>query len=226
MKRFVVLSVTMAALLGSATLATAQCALTGFGQLLPNTPLALGDTMYYYAANFADVGLALVNARDAWDSTEAANRIGNWDGIVPPPGSDCPTGRPLQVGAFDFNRTDCPTINAYRNLGYLPPDSLAFVDYYWWFCPGCGTKSVTLNLSVAWSLNPGPMQYDIQSVLTHEFGHMLGFSHINGVFCSDATAPGCALYPDRNTMTSNIPDGDTCERTLSGIDAANANYLY
>jgi len=224
MKRSVVLAVTMAALFGSATLATAQCALTGFTHLPPNTPLALGETMYYYAANFPDVGLALVNARDAWDGTEAANRIGNWDGL--PPGSDCPNGRPLQVGVFDFNRTDCSTINAYRNLGYLPPDSLAFVDYYGWFCSGCGTKSLTLNLSVPWSLNPGPMQYDIQSVLTHEFGHMLGFSHIWDIYCSDAYAPSCASYPNRNTMTANIPDGDTCERTLSSIDVANANYLY
>lgn len=82
MKRFLVLSLSMATLFGSMTIASAQqCRLTGFGQLPSNTPLALGEIMYYYAANFPDVGQALVSARDAWDSTDAVNRIGDWDGF-------------------------------------------------------------------------------------------------------------------------------------------------
>ena len=139
---------------------------------------------------------------------------------------DCPNGQSLQIGVVDFNSTSCSTVNAYRNAGLLPPSSLAFVDYYGFICPGCGTKSLILNLAVAWSVNPGPMQYDLQSVLTHEFGHMLRLAHMNGFKCEDNFAPNCALYSDRNTMTANIPDGDTCERTLSGIDVQNANSLY
>lgn len=224
MKRLLVLSLMIAGFLASTTPAAAQrCALLGFTQL-PSTTIALGEVMYYFAATYADVGLALVNARDAWDSTFAHDRIGDWDGQTP--GSDCPYGRPLQVGAFDFNRTDCTTINAYRNAGYLPPNALAIVDYYPFICAGCGTKSVTLNLAVAWSLSPGPTDFDVQSVLTHEFGHMLGLAHMNGFGCNDSLAPDCTLYSARNTMTANTPGGDTCERTLSGIDVSNANSLY
>lgn len=224
MKRLLVVSLTMAALFGSSTLAAAQqCRLFNFAQLPPTT-LALGQVMYFYAVNYPEVAQALVSARDAWDSTHAIDRIGEWNGQFMRP--DCPNSQSLQVGAFDFNDTSCSTINAYRNAGFLPPSALAFVDYYGFVCPGCGTKSLTLNLAVAWSVNPGPMQYDLQGVLTHEFGHMLGLAHMNGFKCEDSFAPNCALYSDRNTMTANIPDGDTCERTLSGIDVGNANSLY
>ena len=69
MKRLLVVSLTLAALFGSSSLAAAQqCRLFGFAQLPPTT-LALGEVVHFYAANYPEVAQALFNARDAWDST-------------------------------------------------------------------------------------------------------------------------------------------------------------
>ena len=146
--------------------------------------------------------------------------------------SDCPLGQPgPQIGAYNFYdnnpATWCNTVRAY---GYHNPalNSLAFTDYRPGQCPGCGTKSISINTAVAWSTNPGPGQYDIQSVVAHEFGHVLGFSHIKGEFCDENPGFSCFFAPNRNTMQSNTPAGagETCGRDPNFYDITNANNTY
>lgn len=202
-------------------IATAQipCALPGFSHLPPSTTFALGPTMYYALVTYPDVVTALVGARDAWNVTQAAGRIGDWNGHITD--SDCPAGQPLQIGAFDFLTTPCNTVAAYNAYG-----AAGFVDYFWWFCPQCGTKSVSMNLAYYWSTNPQPGQLDIQSVLTHELGHVLGLHHMRAGECTNTAGPNCAVDPLRNTMTSNVDYAETCWRDLNFIDVANADSLY
>lgn len=227
MKRLTVLSLAIALPLGSVTVASGQCALPGFSHLPPNTSLAFGPIMRYFAVNYPlEVGGALVAARDVWNTTDAGGRIGGWNEIET--ASDCPMNQPLQIGAFDFySQPYCPTVTAYGVQN--PADVvIAFVDYFPFQCTGCGTKSMSLNTAYAWAVNPGPGQYDLQSVLAHEFGHMLGFSHIRGFYCTNDQGLSCVQDPDRNTMQSNTAPGvgETCGRDLTGWDMANANYLY
>ena len=224
MKRIPVLLGAIALSLVTATGAAATCTLTGFNYLPSNTPIYLGPLMYYYANNFADVGNALVGGRDAWSITDANGRIGGYGGQT---NSDCPLGQPgPQIGAYNFYTQYCGTAAAY---GYDNPgaNALAFTDYYPWQCVGCGTKSISVNTAVAWATTPAAGQYDIQSVMAHEFGHMLGFSHIWSIYCIDG-GYSCAVDPGRNTMQSYTAPGvgETCGRSLTGNDITNANNLY
>lgn len=52
MKRLTVLSLAIALPLGSVTVASGQCALPGFSHLPPNTSLAFGPIMRYFAVNY------------------------------------------------------------------------------------------------------------------------------------------------------------------------------
>jgi hypothetical protein len=239
MKRFVVLVLTAAVLLGGATSVLAQCQLPGFNALpaTPPTPIYLGPQMAYYATYYPDVANAIIGGRDAWNAAaDTAGRLGGYGGQT---NSDCPLGQAgPQIGAYGFISGGCATAQAYGFNNPPPPNQiyLAFVDYFPWQCAGCGTKSLSLNLDdVAWATTPGVGQYDIQSVVAHELGHVLGFSHIwhsyfTGLdYCSDNLGPSCAQDSfHRNTMQANTPPGvgETCGRDLTPIDIANANYVY
>lgn len=229
MKRLAVFLLATALSVWSAAVAAAQCPLPGFTQLPSNPPIpiALGPLMYFYAFNYPDVANAVIAARDAWNVTEAVGRLGGYGGQT---NSDCPVNQPLQIGAYNFfTNPPCPTAEAY-NVHILPPPSaplpLAFVDYFPSKCAGCGTKSMSLNTYVPWAINPGPGQFDLQSVITHEFGHMLGLAHMRAFQCTDDPGPNCAVDPLRDTMTSNADYAETCWRDLNFIDVGNANSLY
>ena len=144
--------------------------------------------------------------------------------------SDCPLGQPApQIGAYNFYAQPyCGTAAAYPGVTDPINVVLAFTDYFPWQCAGCGTKSISINTYFAWNTTPADGQYDIQSVLAHEFGHMLGFSHIWSIFCSDFSGYSCAVDPGRNTMQSYTAPGvgETCGRDITGNDATNANNLY
>jgi len=120
MKRFVVLVLTAAVLLGGAAGAVAQCQLPGFNALPANppTPIYLGPLMAYYATNYPDVANAIIGGRDAWNAAaDTAGRFGGYGGQT---NSDCPLGQAgPQIGAYGFTSGGCATAQAY---GYnIPP---------------------------------------------------------------------------------------------------------
>ena len=231
MKRLAGLLLISVLSLACATNAMAQCLLPGFAQLpLPPPAVYLGPLMNYFAVTYPDVGAALVGGRDAWIVTDANGRIGGFGGVT---GSDCPLGQPLQIGAHHFELDGCTTTIAY-GFNYHPANidqmTLAYVDYFPSQCVGCGTKSISLNTAAPWSTAPQAGQFDIQSVVAHEFGHVLGLGHIRGTSaaCNQNTGPSCAVDSNRNTMQSNTPYGvgETCGRTVTGYDKLSADYAY
>lgn len=212
MKPCAVVALIIAVGFGNVAVASAQipCLIGNFSQLPPNTGLALGPTVYSAAITYPDVANAIVAARDAWDVTDAVNRIGDWTGVVT--GSDCPTGQDLQIGAFDFTTANCAATNGARF-------AVGLTDYL-------ATKSISLNLYYMFSTNPQPGQYDIQSILTHEFGHLLGLWHMYQGQCGPIIGPRCSVNPDKETMMQQPYDGEICVRTLTNNDIQNADSVY
>lgn len=85
---------------------------------------------------------------------------------------------------------------------------------------------MSINLAKMFSFNPEPGQYDVQTVLTHEFGHMLGLWHMTGSSCGNFVQT-CAGDPNLNTMSFQIQDGTMCQRDLAFYyDIVNANAAY
>lgn len=175
-----------------------------------NSTFASGPTMMAIVNSNPAIGTAIYSARDQWDVTDAANHIGNWNGTIT--ASDCPASpQPRQIGAYDFSNTTC-------SISVLP-NTLAYVL-------NGGTRSMAVNLNYVWSLNPLAGQYDIESVVAHEFGHMLGIDHQSGGSCTNAVSPLCANSPNTETMGANIHPGETCQRDLEAEDNQSANFLY
>jgi len=186
--------------------------------LLPfNTQFALSQTVYDAIQADSSIATAIENARDEWDKTDAADRIGGSSGVIN--SSDCPAGQPRQIGAMaHFVRVPgaCPTLA----LRGVPQTAAAFVDHG-------GTGSITLNLSYAWSTNAGAGVLDIQNYFTHEFGHVLGLDHQYGTTCgNDPNPPTCATVPGHNTMNRLIVAQETCAQTLNINDINSANDFY
>jgi hypothetical protein len=226
MKRIPMLLLVLALGSGGVTAAEADvCVQPGFNALPANTPIYLGPLMAYYATNFPDVGSALAGGVYVWNGTDANGHIGGYGGQT---NSDCPLGQPgPQIGAYNFYTQPCTTAAAY---GYNDPNvgALAFTDYFSWQCAGCGTKSISINTAVPWAVIPAAGQYDTQSVVAHEFGHVLGFGHIWSIYCSECAGFSCAQDPAQNTMQKGTGAGvgETCKRDLSGTDMLNANLIY
>lgn len=201
-----------------------SCQLPGSHQMAANTTWSGGPNVYNGVIANPAIGTAIYAARDAWDATTAVNRIGDWNGLVS--ASDCPLGLPMQIGALDFTTANCATNTAY---GVSPTGTLAYVDYFPFVCSGCGTKSMTVNLAFAWAVGttPLPGQYDLQSVMAHEFGHMLGMGHMTNGACV-ATSPSCAASPSRETMGANVYPGasEICMRDVSTTDKNSVVGLY
>lgn len=226
MKRTTVLAFTVLVCLGCARVAWGNhggCHFSNFTALQHNTQLSIGPTLYGILNAYPQLWTVLGAARDAWNGTNAGGRIGN--GSFPQSASDCPVvngqGLPIQLGAMDF-----PAAVA---AGSCPPlgsgQAIAATDYPA-SCSGCGTKSIIINTNVAWSFNPGPNEYDVQSAMAHEFGHMLGFMHQHQASCTALTSTTCADPNEKNTMNFFLFTGETCERTLSTWDADNADAVY
>lgn len=216
-----------------------QCLLSGATKVPANTTFAAGPNVVNAVIANPAIGTAIFAGRDAWDATNAANRIGDWSGVTS--GSDCPLGQPFQIGALAFSGSTCSTLAAYGVSG--TNSVLAFVDYFPSVCVGCGTKSITVNLNFSWSLTPIAGQYDLQSVVAHEFGHVLGFAHMEGggtlcnSFPANSRSPSCAEWGGRETMQRNTyaaytnyggftSNDEICQRSLSQWDVNSANSFY
>ena len=95
------------------------CLFPGVTAIPANSTFAIGPIVYGFASTNAQIFSAIYGARDAWDVTDAVNRIGNWNGIIA--SSDCPMNKPTLIGAFSFARTTCATNVAYGfNIGLNP----------------------------------------------------------------------------------------------------------
>ena len=192
------------------------------------TTWAISPTVYQGALSIPGVAGAIVNGSNVWSMTDAAGRLAGWNGIVT--GSDCPTGQPFQVTAYPFATSgSCPlAAPGSYNLVAQAETVLAFADM--WQCAGCGSKSVSINLSRPWSVDPNPFphEYDLESVVAHEFGHVLGSLHLEAGTCNYLATPSltCGASPNKPTMANNIYAGETCGRTLAPDDISNMNSLY
>lgn len=177
-----------------------------------NSTFASGPAMMAIVKENSAIGAVIYRARDQWNVTDAAGHIGNWNGNITT--SDCPANQPRQIGAYEFANTAVCSIP-------LPTD----IEISAYSITG-GTRSIAINLNRVWSLNPLPGQYDIESVLSHEFGHMLGMAHQRLGICDNDLSPPCATYPNIETMGSVTHPGETCQRNLEAGDSESANFLY
>ncbi len=100
------------------------------------------------------------------------------------------------------------------------------------WCP----KSVLVNLNFALTLGPPQDgQYDFQSILAHEFGHVLGLAHSLDGTCYNNSDPSSWLVNpcandgsgSRDTMAAVLAGvGQICQRNLSTYDQNSANEFY
>lgn len=209
----------------------------GYGQVPMNTLIHAGPTMYTALTTVPGVLDAVVAARDEWNKTNAAGRFGGYGGMT---ASDCPAGvsfqnGEFQLGAYPFSGSTCQTLLV---QGFTTPGLvLAFTDWYKDKCADCGTRSISINLNVAWSADPQPNQSDLRSVLTHELGHVLGLAHMSAGVCDEQSYGSCTLehtgpgFPPNasnfiETMQIMSLPGETCLRDLTqhDIDSANSQY--
>lgn len=184
------------------------CAIPGASLLPSGTTFGIGPTVSQVVNSNPAYVSAILNARDAWNVTAAANRIGGWSGQVT--NSDCPYG-PRQIGAVPF----------YQCAQFSDPVTkfkLAIMDFQ--------TRSITLNLAYSWSISPNQYEHDVQSVLVHEFGHVLGLNHQDNGQCTDVSTLSCSTSPRAESMSADNHAGDTCRRVLSTNDINSANALY
>jgi hypothetical protein len=97
-------------------------------------------------------------------------------------------------------------------FGSLPSGVLGTT--YTWYSTGTGLISeadIKLSSTASMSVGGSRTSVDVQSVITHEFGHFAGLDHVTDV---------------THTMYSAIPANSTIYRTLCDGDVAGVRNLY
>lgn len=218
------------------------CHMPGAIAIPYGTSINVGPVLAGAISTTPQIGTAIVNGINVWNAAgyQTAGRI---VAVGTVSSSDCPTGLPLQIGAYEFYGSSCSAAvktgltGSHYPLYDIP---LGFSNYYenplCLTCPGypirLDNKSISLNLNVVWSLNPLPGEHDVQSVVAHEVGHALGIAHGENNSCGMPssytpscgliTAPSTTIDPERPTMGNYIYAGETCVRTLSAHDIQSA----
>ncbi len=210
----------------------AICSIYNPPQLIPiNTSHAFSPSIY--SAMLVDYAIysAIEDAANSWNGTDANGRLIGWRGVVTT--SNCPPSQPFQVTAYPFATPTCSPAIEYNLHEVTNPNYVvrAFVDADPSICAGCGTKSISINTSLAWSVDgtPAPGEYDLHAVLSHEFGHVLTFGHMDlGVCTGFSISPTCSADPSRETMGNYVYSGTDgiCTRTPAANDVTNANSIY
>ena len=198
----------------------------------------VGPTIYTILANpstYTGVAAAIDNAAQQWNAQMNYRDFGR-NTSAGPTGSDCPSGQPFQLGAFNFGDSqyaNCASLNRLKishGAQYVVDYVIGYADYNTFpECTGtnvsnmqCGTKSVTLNLARAFTTSQTPLPgiYDLQSVLVHEFGHSLGLGHMDHTgTCETFVSTSCSQVgtPSEPTaMQNEVKAGEICRRTLKG----------
>jgi hypothetical protein len=228
---------TLLVLMGFSAIASAQVCTLATGHQMPlNSGYFYGPNVAAAVAGNPAIATSIELGRDAWDITDAIDRIGNYNGAVT--ANDCPADAQaaagvaqFQMGAFNFiTGPVCATNTAFgiTVANGRANTTVAYVD--WWLagCAICNTKSVTVNTAFAIVANGAPManQIDLRSLMAHEFGHVLGMTHSIGGTCNIAGTDSCATNPNKETMYPFIAGGDTCPLNLQFGDTASADSYY
>ncbi|MGZ3606879.1 MAG: matrixin family metalloprotease [Syntrophales bacterium] len=151
---------------------------------------------------------------------DSVNRIYGGNGIVR--SSDCPEANNYNIGAWYF-------MNGYMGPAECLSEPSAgpgrVVLAY--TLPGT-TRSMGINLNFSWSTDGSPAsnEFDMQSVVSHEFGHILGLAHQTNGVCAASPDISCATYGDGKETMSYGPTGELCQRTLAPHDIETVNALY
>ena len=211
--------------------------------LLPmNTTWAYSPTVVTAVLTDPAIGNAIVGGAAAWNFTDANGRLAGWNGNVGL--NDCPSrldpaGKRFQITAlpFDIAHLSCPVAAKYQTNDNGPGGAYVkrgLADMYLGSdCPTCGSESVIVNLNLPYSVDgtPAANEYDLQSLIAHELGHVLGFGHYD--YGSPCNIPiywyhsmTCATSPRINIMSNWIFSGETCQRHLTSDDLSNANSIY
>lgn len=198
-----------------------KCQMSGWNKLPVGTYFSLGQNLNTIVTSDPLVGTALLNATAPWNASgiHSAGRIAGGSGTVY--ASDCPESNNYKIGAWSF-------INGYGGPKVCSSEPDVPVGTMVAAYTLGSTRSIGINTSIAWSVNGTPLanQADLQSTVTHEFGHALSLDHEAGGVCGQTGSSTCATQGDAKETMSYGPTGETCRRTLSPNDIDSVNQIY